>query len=552
MLLRNDPRIHRSNPPYGKDSIAEMAQLRPPNFGPRITPNSSIISAPATACHHYIKRSSIASPAHPSDFKHHSSFRSSSQASCASSSGTSGFMNPLVPHVSPRFSSSRHTTSAASSASSAEAAPNDRSHVCIQYPKPIANVLSNCCQGEGELSSPPAHALPLSHLPPKPSTTSTRNEKFAPSLHPIYPVNLSTSEIHLEQAMKAEVVDGFGKPVKFEDLIDREFRTLVIFIRHFRCGYSQRYIKRLSKIANSGALLNHNTHDPPHKLRRKSSFTSAASQHERGEKPAGNWISANGVKIIVIGNGKYQLIDSYRSILNCPFPIYTDLSKDQKVYKLLGMKKVKDVKILNSLGYPTDKPISVSVNIQAENKVDCFHNKKFTEFENKHLEPLIRKEESRIAFLSKVILNALRMPWKWSGDPQQLGGEIVFEPMREERRIKRKPIKYKFVNDLLVKSNSIRSNSSLATSITLTEESPSRNPPSLMRRPSCSIKNNSRSRSNLTQRRNLDFIHESVKDIQIQCKFIHQMTNFQDHFSIDELMMLAGIRLTALIHKCAA
>jgi hypothetical protein len=34
--------------------------------------------------------------------------------------------------------------------------------------------------------------------------------------------------------MKAEVVDGFGKAVKFEDLIDRDYKTLVIFIRHFR------------------------------------------------------------------------------------------------------------------------------------------------------------------------------------------------------------------------------------------------------------------------------------------------------------------------------
>ncbi|WAQ89877.1 hypothetical protein PtA15_11A569 [Puccinia triticina] len=159
--------------------------------------------------------------------------------------------------------------------------------------------------------------------------------------------------------MQAELVDGAGRAVKLKELIDRDFKTLIIFIRHFQSGYSQRYIERLSKIAN-GELVPAPAHrQNPQDVSSLSKRSALADGQD--ERQAGHWIRANGVKVVVIGNGNYQLIDSYRTILNCPFPIYTDLSKDQKVYKLLGMQKLKDVKLLQQAPQQQHPPASFHI-----------------------------------------------------------------------------------------------------------------------------------------------------------------------------------------------
>lgn len=374
-----------------------------------------------------------------------------------------------------------------------------------------------------------------------------------PEAHPTF--NIPLPQIHLEQAMKADVVDGFGKVVKFEDLIDPDFKTLVIFIRHFRSGYSQRYIKRLSMIANGEKQLN--KYDD-HSLRGTASTASVRSEFQSTmsaeEHSQANWIRANGVKVVVIGNGNYQLIESYRAILNCPFPIYTDLSKEQKVYKLLGMKKIKEINLRKPVeNYYLDHQPQLLVNscVRSFDQNNNGLTGTYPSGNRNYSEPLVDSQESKLAFLSKVLYNAWRMPWKWSGDPQQLGGELVFEPIRDEKRIKRKPIKYTLATAHTEKSTFTRSTSSSSSTSAYSQfdqdSTASRIATQPFRRPSCSIKKNSSgilSRSKYSRS-----VQEKVKEVQVQCKFMHRMTNYQDHCRIEELMMMSGIRLTSLIQR---
>lgn len=149
--------------------------------------------------------------------------------------------------------------------------------------------------------------------------------------------------------------------------------------------------------------------------------------------------------------------------------------------------------------------------------------------------------------------NAWRMPWKWSGDPQQLGekcsptafdisvctvtdellvghnytgGELVFEPIRDEKRIKRKPIKYTLATAHTEKSTFTRSTSSSSSTSAYSQfdqdSTASRIATQPFRRPSCSIKKNSSgilSRSKYSRS-----VQEKVKEVQVQCKFMHRMT----------------------------
>ncbi|KAA1108751.1 hypothetical protein PGT21_023995 [Puccinia graminis f. sp. tritici] len=532
------------------------------------TPNgisAATISTPATAATpHYVKRSTIihsCPPFHPPEQRPHSACMHKSESGGTSTASHITTTSASSRPSSPQYSDSSCPTSLSSSLHSASTSPPAHTPITskdasINFPPPIASVLSPVSSLKAP--SKPPKARP--QLPPQPIIKQNHvHQILLPSAHPT--LNLPSPQIHLEQAMKAEVVDGSGKPVKFEDLIDRDFKTLVIFIRHFRSGYSQRYIQRLSKIANGevsvGQKIPKKYDNQSIQSRRTTSNVSVAtgvqSNKSDEEYPQDNWISANGVNVIIIGNGNYQLIESYRSILNCPFPIYTDLSKDQRVYKLLGMKKIKDVKLHqstnnhNNLDYQQHlfhvQSLGHSINTPSGTSPADMKN---------HSEPLVRNEESKVAFISKVLYNAWKMPWKWSGDPQQLGGELVFEPIREEKLIKRKPIKYKLANGILEKSSSTRSDSS--STCTSAESSSDHDPPASrihnqpFRRPSCAIKNNKN--GILSRSKNPRSVKDTVKEIQVQCKFIHQMTNYQDHFSIDQLMMMSGIRLTSLIQKC--
>ena len=78
----------------------------------------------------------------------------------------------------------------------------------------------------------------------------------------------------------------------------RSPKTVVFFIRHFWCGQCQDYM-----FASLGLL------DP-------------------------EAIAAAGIRVVIISNGSWKIIKSYRKLFNCPFPIYVD--GPRRLYQLLG------------------------------------------------------------------------------------------------------------------------------------------------------------------------------------------------------------------------
>jgi hypothetical protein len=121
----------------------------------------------------------------------------------------------------------------------------------------------------------------------------------------------------------------------------------------------------------------------------------------------------------------------------------------------MGMKKIKDIKLYHSAEKYCQQQLATNYRIQTLDPNTIGLSDAYRCGTKDHNEPLLCKQESKIAFLSKVLYvsvfflvcsttkdcrrffvhqansflsdwktigqNAWRMPWKWSGDPQQLG-----------------------------------------------------------------------------------------------------------------------------------
>ncbi|KAI6042553.1 AhpC/TSA antioxidant enzyme-domain-containing protein [Pisolithus marmoratus] len=160
----------------------------------------------------------------------------------------------------------------------------------------------------------------------------------------------------LTDAASCVVIAENGIRVPFGDLF-KEQKTIVIFIRHFWCSLCQDYMFSLSS-----------TVDP-------------------------NLLKQADVNLVVVGNGSFNMIKSYRQIFRTPFAIYTDPS--MRLHRALGMK---------SLQKTGPKPQTKRGGYIRHGKVNG---------------------------MAMVVANALRvgMPiWEKGGDPSQLGGEFVFGP----------------------------------------------------------------------------------------------------------------------------
>ncbi|WVQ94085.1 hypothetical protein IAU59_001163 [Kwoniella sp. CBS 9459] len=79
-------------------------------------------------------------------------------------------------------------------------------------------------------------------------------------------------------------------------------KTVVFFIRHFWCGQCQDY-----------------------------TFASLSCLDPVALKKAG-------IRVVIISNGSWKIIKSYRKLFNCPFPIYVD--GPRRLYQLMGMTKM--------------------------------------------------------------------------------------------------------------------------------------------------------------------------------------------------------------------
>lgn len=160
----------------------------------------------------------------------------------------------------------------------------------------------------------------------------------------------------LTDAASCIVIAENGVRVPFGDLF-KEQKTIVIFIRHFWCPLCQDYMFSLSSTA-----------DP--KLLKQAD-----------------------VNLVVVGNGSFNMIKSYRQIFRTPFVVYTDPS--MRLHSALGMMSLQKTAPKS----PTKRGGYI--------------------------------RHGKVNGLAMVVANALRvgMPiWEKGGDPSQLGGEFVFGP----------------------------------------------------------------------------------------------------------------------------
>lgn len=103
-------------------------------------------------------------------------------------------------------------------------------------------------------------------------------------------------------------------------------------------------------------------------------------------------LKQSGINLVIISNGSFNMIKSYRQIFRTPYAVYTDPSS--RIYSILGM---------------TMK----SAESKAEQRRSSY------------------VRHSRAGGIAMVIANALRvgMPvWEKAGDATQLGGEFVLGP----------------------------------------------------------------------------------------------------------------------------
>ena len=122
--------------------------------------------------------------------------------------------------------------------------------------------------------------------PPLPSDppTPTRPHPQQPPAH----FGQSQSPPHTKQLTAADS----------SSLKKRTPRTVVFFIRHFWCGQCQDYTFASLSLLDPAA------------------------------------VAAAGIRVVIISNGSWKIIKSYRKLFNCPFPIYVD--GPRRLYSLLG------------------------------------------------------------------------------------------------------------------------------------------------------------------------------------------------------------------------
>lgn len=201
---------------------------------------------------------------------------------------------------------------------------------------------------------PQQRLVDVTAQPPR-KKPSSRPSTAPSSFAHVFDENALPTKRQLLDAASCVVVAENGIRVPFGDLF-RDQKTVVIFIRHFWCPLCQDYMFSIT-----------NTVDP-------------------------QVLKQSGINLVIISNGSFNMIKSYRQIFRTPYAVYTDPSS--RIYSILGM---------------TMK----SVESKAEQRRSSY------------------VRHSRAGGIAMVIANALRvgMPvWEKAGDVAQLGGEFVLGP----------------------------------------------------------------------------------------------------------------------------
>ncbi|KDN52607.1 hypothetical protein K437DRAFT_217161, partial [Tilletiaria anomala UBC 951] len=103
--------------------------------------------------------------------------------------------------------------------------------------------------------------------------------------------------LQLFEASNHIIFNDRGTGIKFGDLFKQQ-RALVFFLRHWWCPFCQQFAQSLKHIDLAP-------------------------------------LKRAGLDIVIIGQGSWQVITSFKAVLGVPFPLYAD--PERNVYKSLGM-----------------------------------------------------------------------------------------------------------------------------------------------------------------------------------------------------------------------
>ncbi|KAE9398144.1 hypothetical protein BT96DRAFT_995173 [Gymnopus androsaceus JB14] len=191
---------------------------------------------------------------------------------------------------------------------------------------------------------------------------------LTPTLPSPLPFSINGLPTRAETNLAADlpILDEEGYSIPFRTILydfeGGQVKTIVCFIRHFLCPICQDYMYSIARNVDPNAL-----------------------------KKAG-------LRLVIIGNGGWEMIKSYRRIFKLPYPVYTDPTA--ALYTALGMT-------LRTLD-PGPKPPRSS---------------------GQRPESYVR-HRSIASGVALVLRNAVkaRMPvWRYMGDKTILGGEFVFQ-----------------------------------------------------------------------------------------------------------------------------
>ncbi|MCJ1306710.1 hypothetical protein MMC25_000353 [Agyrium rufum] len=141
-------------------------------------------------------------------------------------------------------------------------------------------------------------------------STSSRKTSGAPANNicaaEIKVNNNPPSAAELKKAGDLPIIDKDNNTIPFRSLYsgeDSSRRTVVLFVRHFFCGYCQIYLRNLCASITPSYLASLPTP----------------------------------TKLVIIGCGEPKFIPFYAKETNCPFPMYCDPTA--KLYRILGMTR---------------------------------------------------------------------------------------------------------------------------------------------------------------------------------------------------------------------
>jgi len=167
----------------------------------------------------------------------------------------------------------------------------------------------------------------------------------------------------VKMAAEQRLLDSNGKVLTFGDLLPDNTdtsplppRTLAIFLRHFWCGHCQDYVTNLEKRIDSEA------------------------------------IKAANVRLVFICHGSPRVMKGYQKLFKVPYPLYTDPSPNNDLYRLLGMT------------------------LQAKLKQPRFERPEYN-----LASPQVQAARGAMNGITKLPIGA---PGSW----KQLGGELLFGP----------------------------------------------------------------------------------------------------------------------------